>query len=83
MEQSLLSRVEQSLDTIRPHLRSDGGDIEIVGITDDYILQVRWLGACLSCPMSFMTMRAGIEQAVRMAVPEIVAVEAVSESPIY
>ena len=83
MEQSLLSRVEQSLDTIRPHLRSDGGDIEIVRITDDYILQVRWLGACLSCPMSFMTMRAGIEQAVRMAVPEIVAVESVSESPIY
>ncbi len=78
MNDLLLSKVEQSLNTIRPHLRSDGGDIEIVRITDDNVLLVRWLGTCVSCPMSFMTMRAGIEQAVKTAVPEISAVEAVN-----
>ena len=74
-----MTKIEQSLDSIRPHLRSDGGDIEVVELTDDNVLHVRWLGACVHCPMSFMTMRAGIEQAVRTAIPEIVAVEAINE----
>jgi Fe-S cluster biogenesis protein NfuA len=72
----LLPRIEASLDTMRPYLRDDGGDVEIHAITDDMIVQLRLLGACSSCPQSYMTMRAGIETAIRQAVPEIRGVEA-------
>lgn len=78
-KEHIMLKIEQSLNTIRPHLRSDGGDIEVVALTENNVLQVRWLGACISCPMSFITMRAGIEQAVKTAVPEIIAVEAINE----
>lgn len=73
----LLARIEASLDTIRPHLQMDGGDLEIVGMTADNILKVRLLGACEACPMSFMTMKAGVEHSVKMAVPEVQGVETV------
>lgn len=76
--QDLLERVELALDEIRPHLRMDGGDIEIVEITDELEVRVRWMGNCESCNMSFMTMRAGVEQAIRNKVPEINAVIAVN-----
>ncbi len=64
-------KVESSLDTIRPYLIEDGGNIEVVEITDDMIVKVRLLGACESCPMSFMTMKAGVEQSIKNAIPEI------------
>ena len=78
MEISLLSRLEDALNTVRPHLAVDGGNVEIVEITDNMTLRIRWQGACLGCAMSPMTMRAGIEYAVKQQVPEILAVEAVS-----
>lgn len=74
----LISKVEKSLDTIRPHLQSDGGNIEVVDITDDFIVKVKLLGSCESCPMSFMTMKAGVEHSIKTAVPEIKAVEAIT-----
>lgn len=74
----LLERIDRALDEIRPHLRMDGGDIELVEITDDLVVRVRWLGHCESCNMSTMTMRAGVEQAIRSKAPEIKAVEAVN-----
>jgi len=77
-ELSLLERVQASLDTIRPHLAEDGGDIEVVGITSEKVVEVRLLGACETCPMSAMTMKAGVESAVRNACPEITAVLAVN-----
>jgi Fe-S cluster biogenesis protein NfuA len=73
----LIELVEASLDTMRPYLMRDGGNVEVVDITEDMTLRVRLLGACESCPQSFMTMKAGIETAVKQAVPSIKAVEAI------
>ncbi|MFN0276190.1 MAG: NifU family protein [Chitinophagales bacterium] len=74
----ILQKVESSLDTIRPYLNADGGDIKVVEITDDMIVKVKLLGACESCPMSFMTMKAGVEQSIKNAIPEIKGIETVS-----
>ena len=74
----LLNRVENALDSIRPYLETDGGNVAIEEITSDYVVRLRLLGACGSCPMSFMTLKAGIEQAVKKAVPEITGVEAIN-----
>jgi len=75
---NLNERVEAALETIRPHLRVDGGDVELVEVTDDMHVKIRWLGMCQSCSMSEMTLRAGIQETVRNKVPEIVGVEAVN-----
>ncbi|MEE9437830.1 MAG: NifU family protein [Saprospiraceae bacterium] len=77
-KQLLKERVNIALDTIRPHLKVDDGDIEIVEITDDMILKIRWLGNCEFCSMSVMTMKAGVEQAVLSKVPEIQSIIAVN-----
>lgn len=75
----LLLRVEKALDEVRPFLNADDGDVQLIEITDDLIARIELLGACSTCSMSAMTMRAGIEQAILKAVPEIKAVEAVRE----
>ena len=74
----LLKRVESALDTIRPYLETDGGNVSIEEITPDNVVRLRLLGSCGSCPMSIMTLKAGIEQAIKRAVPEIISVEAVN-----
>ena len=74
----LLDRINKALDDVRPHLAVDGGDVELVDITDKNIVQIKWLGACEGCNMSMMTMRAGIEQTLKGKVPEIRGVEAVN-----
>jgi len=74
----LLQRVENALDTIRPYLEADGGNVSIEEITSDNIVRLRLLGSCGSCPMSIMTLKAGIEQAIKRAVPEIESIEAVN-----
>lgn len=74
----LLARVEVALQSIRPHLQVDGGDVELVDVTDAMVAQIRWKGMCESCNMSVMTLRAGIAQAIQGKVPEIVDVEAVN-----
>lgn len=74
----LIKKVDKALDDIRPHLAVDGGNIEIVDITDDLVLQINWLGNCSSCSMSAMTMRAGVEQTLQGKVPEITGVEAMN-----
>ena len=74
----LLDRVEKAIDTVRPYLQADGGDVKIVEITSDNIVRLELTGTCSNCSMSTMTMKAGIEEAVKRAVPEIVAVEAVN-----
>jgi len=76
----ILERVEASLNTMRPYLNDDGGNVEVVEITADMIVRVKLLGACSTCPQSFMTMKAGIEEAVKRAVPEIKGVTAVNIS---
>ncbi|HEX7365885.1 MAG TPA: NifU family protein [Pelobium sp.] len=77
-KEDLLASVEAALDTIRPYLIADKGNVSILEITDDKVLKIKLLGSCESCPMSIMTLKAGIEQAVKKAVPEIVAVEAIN-----
>lgn len=74
----LLQRVENALDTIRPYLEADGGNVSIEEITPDNIVRLRLLGSCGSCPMSIMTLKAGIEQAIKRAVPEIEGIEAIN-----
>ena len=74
----LLARVNDSLNDIRPFLKVDGGNVEVVDVTDDNIVHVRWMGNCETCSMSAMTMKAGIEQAIRNKMPEIRGVIAVN-----
>ena len=75
---TLWNKVDTSLDTIRPYLQKDGGNVEIVEITDDLIVKVKLVGACERCPQSFMTMKTGIEESVRRDVPQIKGIEAVN-----
>ncbi len=74
----LLARIETALDTIRPYLQTDGGDVAIEEVTDDMVVRLRLLGSCGSCPMSIMTLKAGVEQTLKRAIPEITAVEAIN-----
>ena len=76
--QELLQKVEESLNSIRPYLKTDGGNIEVLEITDDLTVKLRLLGNCEDCPMSEMTMTAGVEEAIKRAVPEIMRVQAVN-----
>ena len=69
-------RVEQVINRIRPAVQMDGGDIELVDIVDGTV-RLRLVGACVGCPSSMMTLKLGIERAIRAEVPEIVSVEAV------
>jgi len=73
----LIKKVESVIDQIRPYLQADGGNIRFVELTEDNVVNVELLGACGSCPMSTMTLKNGVEQAMKKAVPEIKAVEAI------
>ncbi|WCT12273.1 NifU family protein [Mucilaginibacter jinjuensis] len=75
---SLVDQVEAALDTIRPYLEADGGNVSVEEITADNVVKLKLLGSCGSCPMSIMTLKAGIEQAIKRAVPEITAIEAIN-----
>jgi len=76
--EALLPRVERALDTIRPYLEADGGNVKILEITEEGIVKLELLGACGSCPMSAMTLKAGVEEAIKRLVPEITAVQAIN-----
>lgn len=71
MMDNLHRKVEEALDTIRPYLEADGGNVEVIEITEDQTLRIELKGACKTCNMSHMTMRSGIEETIRRAVPEI------------
>ncbi|WP_342646095.1 NifU family protein [Mucilaginibacter sp. CSA2-8R] len=75
---SLVDQVEAALDTIRPYLEADGGNVSVEEITPDNVVKLKLLGSCGSCPMSIMTLKAGIEQAIMRVVPEITGVEAIN-----
>jgi Fe-S cluster biogenesis protein NfuA len=77
-KEKLLERIEQALSSIRPHLALDGGNIEVVELTDDMRVKIKWIGNCETCSMSAMTMKSGIEFTIKSAIPEIIAVEAVN-----
>jgi len=75
---SLIEQVEAALNTIRPYLETDGGNVSVEEITSEKVVKLRLLGSCGSCPMSIMTLKAGIEEAIKKAVPEITGVEAIN-----
>lgn len=68
------ARVETVLDKIRPAIQSDGGDVELINIREDNVVEVRLKGACHGCPMATLTLKAGIERIVREEIPEVVEV---------
>ena len=78
-QKDLLIRVNEALETIRPHLAVDGGDVEVIEVTSDMRVKIKWMGNCVNCSMSAMTLKAGIEQAIKGKIPEIVSVEAVND----
>ncbi len=78
MEKDLMEKVNLAIDQLRPFLNADGGDMELVEITPEKVVKVRLLGACSDCSMSMMTLKAGLEDAVRKIAPEIQSVEAVN-----
>ncbi|MFT7032278.1 MAG: Fe-S cluster biogenesis protein NfuA [Cyclobacteriaceae bacterium] len=77
-KQDLYTRVEQALDNMRPYLMADGGDVKLIEITKDQVVLVELLGACETCPMSPMTMKAGIEDAIKRVAPEIQSIKAIN-----
>ncbi|QRR01816.1 NifU family protein [Dyadobacter sandarakinus] len=70
--------IEQALQSVRPYLHADGGDVRLVELTDDLIVKLELQGSCQSCPMSAMTFRAGLEESIRKAVPQVSKVVAVN-----
>lgn len=77
----LTQRIEASLDGIRPYLEADGGNVKIHELTSDNTLKLEFVGACGSCPMSSMTFKAGVEEAIKKAVPEILKIEVINLTP--
>lgn len=75
----LIDRLEQALNQIRPYLEADGGNVSLHGVTEDLIVRVELHGACKTCNMSRMTMKAGVEDVIKRAVPEVLGVEAISD----
>jgi len=75
MNKELYEKVENILKNLRPYLQIDGGDVELIEITDDNIVKVKLLGACYACPLNLMTLRAGIERKIMKELPQIVRLE--------
>lgn len=73
----MFEKVQKVIEAVRPMLQADGGDVELVEVTNDGIVRLRLTGACGGCPMSTYTLRMGIEQKLRKEVPEIKGVEQV------
>jgi len=73
----LKEEVEKVLGEIRPQLQADGGDVELVEVTDDNVVKVRLQGACAGCPMAQMTLKNGIERILKMKIPDVKYVESV------
>ena len=79
--QELADKVDQALNEVRPYLETDGGNVRVLEVSDDHVVTLELLGACGSCPMSVMTMKAGIEETIKRQVPEIRNVRAVNITP--
>ena len=75
---AMIKKIEKALEKIRPFLMEDGGDVKVLEVTDDLVVKLELLGACGTCPMSPMTMKAGVEEVIRREIPEIKGVEAVN-----
>lgn len=74
-----IEKINVALEQIRPFLNDDGGDIELIEVTDDFIVKVKFLGACKECSMSPMTLKGGVEEAIKKVLPEVKEVITVDE----
>lgn len=81
-QNDLTTRIEESLNKIRPYLEADGGNVQILEITNDNVLRLEFVGNCGNCAMSHMTFKAGVEDAIKRAVPEIKVIEVVNLTPL-
>jgi len=77
----LTTRIEQSLNSIRPYLEADGGNVKINEITTDHVVRLEFVGACGNCRMSTMTFKAGVEAAIKRDVPEVKSIEVINLTP--
>lgn len=77
-KEMLTQKVKNIIEQVRPYLQQDGGDINFVEVTDDMVVNVELTGACGSCPYSTMTLKNGVENTIRKALPEIKSVEAIN-----
>lgn len=80
--EEITQKIEASLDSIRPYLEADGGNVKISQITADHIVKLEFVGNCGSCNMSTMTFKAGVEAAIKRDVPEIKSIEVINLTPI-
>lgn len=76
--EELVQRIEASLDGIRPYLEADGGNVKILEVSDDQVVRLEFVGTCGNCPMSTMTFKAGVEEAIRRAAPEVRSIEVIN-----
>jgi Fe-S cluster biogenesis protein NfuA len=77
----LRDRIEVALNSIRPYLEADGGNVRVLEFTSEQVLKLEFVGACGTCPMSTMTFKAGVEEAIKRMVPEIKKIEVVNLTP--
>lgn len=77
IDKNILEKINKGIDTVRPYLVADGGDVELIDVTSENIVKVKLLGACDGCPFSMMTLKAGIEQAIKKEWPELNSLESV------
>jgi len=80
--EELSKKIEASLDSIRPYLKADGGDVKVSHISDDHVVKLEFVGACGNCTMSTMTFKAGVEAAIKRDVPEIKSIEVINLIPL-
>ncbi len=81
--EELTRKIEASLDSIRPYLEADGGNVRVLEITPEFVVRLEFVGACGNCRMSTMTFKAGVEAAIKRDVPEIKAIEVINLTPIH
>jgi len=77
-QKEIEAKINQALETVRPFLQADGGDVELVGFDKDLVVRLKLLGACAGCDISHMTMKAGVEESIRKVLPELKEVIAVN-----
>jgi Fe-S cluster biogenesis protein NfuA len=80
--EEITRKIEASLDSIRPYLKADGGDVKVSEVTEDRVVKLEFVGACGNCSMSTMTFKAGVEAAIKRDVPEITSIQVVNLTPI-
>ena len=71
MNKEIINKIEEALDEVRPYLKDDGGDVELVEITSDFVVKIEFKGACSSCNINMQTLKNGLEVVVKKAVPEV------------